>query len=237
MEEDVLLPYSEEEVLQILEENLGQLVKVDLEESNLEILAGKSPSIYRHQESDQLIYIYLFDSLKARKEVAADIGYSYEFTGQDYNAANNAIIASTYSFDDPVSLDFRGKLSETVIKKFNPYQEAHYLGESENWTVQVKLGWYGYFAKEEDGTLVYESWSSKEPKLSYKEEADGLDFKYKLDFGSSSMGGKTQLVGSQANLGKSSGTGSSLGLDKLESLTFQIEWDGQEEEINLLRQE
>lgn len=241
VEDGYLLPYSEEEIIKILEENLGQLVKVEPASQNdtlslgYEILGGKSPSIYRHQESRQNIYIYLFDSLKERKEANADTGYLFAFTGQSYNVANNAVIGSIYLWEDQAGLEFAKSLADIVLKELNPYQEAQYLGQSDNWKAQVDVGWYEYFAKDESGTLLYESWSSKTGKAFYRGEDDNFEVSYQLSFGpSSSLGGSTYLHDKELNFGSSSGSGS-MGIKDLDFISLQIDWDGQSETVELLK--
>lgn len=248
VEDEYLSPYSEEEIVKIMEENLGTLVKVeadspengtdaknDLFMPNYEILGGKSPSIYRHEESRQNIYIYLFDSLKERKEANLDSRNLFAFTGHSYTVANNAIIGSVYMWEDQAGLEFAKELSDTVLKKLNPYQEAQYLGQSDKWTAQVDIGWYEYFAKDESGTLIYESWSSKRGRAFYRGEDEDFEVSYKLAFGpSSSRSGNTHLNGKELNFGSSSGSGS-FGTKNLERVSLQIEWDEQSEIIELLR--
>lgn len=259
VEDEYLSPYSEEEIVKILEENLGQLVKVEVASQNAtdainsdvsgnsgnlandafrlsyEILGGKSPSIYRHEESRQNIYIYLFDSLKERKEANLDSRNLFAFTGHSYTVANNAIIGSVYLWEDQAGLEFVKELSDTVLKKLNPYQEAQYLGQSDKWTAQVDIGWYEYFAKDENGTLIYESWSSKSGRAFYRGEDVDFEVSYKLAFGpSSSQSGNTYLNGKELNFGSSSGSGS-MGIKNLELVSLQLDWKGQSEAIDLLR--
>lgn len=260
VEDEYLSPYSEEEIVKIMEENLGTLVKVEADSPenglkpenganpengtdtkndafmlNYEILGGKSPSIYRHEESRQNIYIYLFDSLKERKEANLDIRNLFAFTGHSYTVANNAIIGSVYMWEDQAGLEFAKELSDTVLKKLNPYQEAQYLGQSDKWTAQVDIGWYEYFAKDESGTLIYESWSSKRGRAFYRGEDEDFEVSYKLAFGpSSSQSGNTYLNGKELNFGSSSGSGS-MGIKNLELVSLQLDWKGQSEAIDLLR--
>lgn len=230
-------PFTEKQVVNVLEENLGKMnkIKEDIEEEDK--IEGVIPSIYQLEEDEGLIYIYVFDSLSERKKNGNKFLFTdYYPTYEKYYVTNNILIRYEYLEGSMDAWRKAEEINEVVIKKLNPYEEATFFGSSENWNGYYKIGYYGYFSNDDKkGTLVYEAWNQKEGRAIYKGEDSESDFSidYQVSFGSgNSVGGTNRNISNgEINFGKSGGDGGSF--ENLEKIKIEIEWQGKKEEIIL----
>lgn len=233
---DFSKPFTEKQVVRALEENFSKMNKVEREIEEEDKIEGVSPVFYQLENDEGLVGIYVFDSLRERKEAGSwnsFFGFDYESNKKRIFSANNVLVKYQWTEDKIEHWKTASNLGDIVLKKLNPYEEISFFGQGEYWMGFYKIGYYEYFSEDEKGTLIYDAWNVKEGKAVYKrwEPQDEFQIAYKLDFPHGSISGETVLSSRELKFSHSASSGASF--NNTESLEMEISWEGKTEKVIL----
>ncbi len=223
LELDFEKPFSEKQVINVLEENLGKIDKVSKDIKEEDKIEGISPSVYQLENDEGLVYIYVFDSLSARKKT--NLGNTFDH----FYPTNNILVKYDFSQDSIEAWKKNKEVQNVVLKKLNPYQENTYFANGDNWIAYYTVAYYEYFSNDGSGTLIHEAWSNKLGKAIFKKEADSsFPVSYAIKLGNlESSSGETHLYNGEVGFG--SGGGNTAHGKDLQSIELKMNWEGQEE--------
>ena len=233
---DFSKPFTEKQVVRALEENFSKMNKVEREIEEEDKIQEVSPVFYQLENDEGLVGIYIFDSLRERKEAGSwnsFFGFDFESNKKRIYSANNVLVKYQWIEDNIEHWKTASSLGDIVLKKLNPYEEVTFFGQGQDWMGFYKIGYYEYFSEDEKGTLIYDAWNVQEGKAVNKrwEAGDEFQIVYKLDFPHGGLGGETFLSSRELKFSHSASSGASF--NNTESLEMEISWEGKTEKIIL----
>ncbi|HHV07194.1 MAG TPA: hypothetical protein GXX69_03160 [Firmicutes bacterium] len=241
-ENDLAKPLSLAEIVRALEENGLKLSPVR-DESAPE-LSNFKPAVYQIEDSDSRLLIYLFTTIEQRREaekeydprtITAHFHETYKALFSPFSA-KNAVIAyyiPEVGERELGSIPMPGiETVRATVFALNNGQEIVYAGESDSWEAQVVVRYHHYFFKNEKGVLYNDLNGTREVLVRYKldpKQVETVDFSMTRPHGGSKGSGLTL---------SSDGTIGDIGSinhvpDKNDVYTLTLQWNGNEETINL----
>lgn len=209
---------------------------------------GNKPAIYKLEQTQGKLFIYVFDSFEDRQRIYQDSGNEKKFhklfsqsnETSVYHEARNILIVvnaprEALKSNPEVSKSFE-VVKKVVFEKLNDGKEHVFKGQGEYWESQITVNYYEHWWKDENGVIKHESYLTEQPLIKYKgtdiSSVGEIDYEYHTSAGGSSRG-RTEL--DQNGYIKSAGYKGSNGVIPREndSYTMTVEWNGKKETFTL----
>jgi len=204
-------------------------------------LGGVAPQVFKIGQSQDTVYIYVFESVEERvKEFSLYEEEKYQTlfaSGSNpvyfYEARNCLLVYSPDEFTH-AALKTNIKISDLAFYKLNGGKDLIFKGEGSEWEGQITLSYYLYTYQDERGRTHYVNWHYEKPLLIFKgnpEDIDKITFSYETTGG----GGAGEIYDfnkdGRIELGRGGGNGAMP--TENDVYTFTVEWNGKKETFDL----